>query len=224
MTRRDAPRARGFSLMEILVASALLSLMGALMWSSFSSTLDAKERIEATAERMDELRIAMSRMSNELSSAFLSAHFARDDRRTKTTFKEGGGGVGDKLTFTAFANQPLVQDANESDQLVLSYYVDTDPDDGSRQSLIRRFKRRIDDDPDQGGVEEVLCINVKEVVFDYWSDAAGEWKDSWDAEGIDTPNILPKRVRITMLAKDDQDREVKLTTQTAIPLWQTLNF
>ena len=225
MTARAAtPAARGFSLMEILVAAALLAMMGALMWSAFSSTLDAKERIEATAERMDELRIAMSRMANELSTAFISQHFAKDERRTKTIFKEGGGGIGDRITFTSFANQPLVQDANESDQLVIAYYVDTDPDDASHQSLIRRFKRRIDEDPEQGGVEEVLCTNVKEVVFDYWSDSAGEWKESWDTEGLDTPNILPKRVRITMLAKDEQDREIKLSTQTAIPLWQTLNF
>lgn len=225
MRPAHATAPRGFSIMEIMVAATLLSIMGALMWTSFSGTLDAKERIEAATDRMDELRIAMNRMANEISCAYISQHFAREERRTKTIFKEGGSGVGDRLMFTAFAHQPLVQDANESDQVVLTYYVDQDPDNaGGPTALIRKFKRRIDEDPEYGGVEEALCTNVKEVTFDYWNDAAAEWRETWDTEGIDTPNVLPKRVRITMVANDENGKEIKLTTQTSILLWQILSF
>jgi general secretion pathway protein J len=210
--------------MEILVAASLLAIMGGLMWTSFSSTLDAKERITAATDRMDELRIAMSRMSSDISMAFLSGHFAKEERRTKTIFKEASGGAGDKLVFTAFAHQPMVKDVNESDQIVLSYLVDQDPEDGSVQSLIRRHKRRVDEDPEYGGVDEVLCPNVKDVTFDFWNDPTEEWKESWDTEGLDTPNVLPKRVRITLVANDENGKELKLTTQTSILLWQILNF
>ena len=36
--------------------------------------------------------------------------------------------------------------------------------------------------------------------------------------------MLPKRVRITLVAVDENGREIKLTTQTSILLWQVLNF
>jgi len=217
---------RGFSIMEILVAATLLSIMGALMWTSFSSTLDSKDRIEAATDRIDELRIAMTRMSYDISHAFISGHFARDDRRTRTIFKEGSGGSGDKLTFSAFSHEPLMANANESDQEVVSFSVDTDPDNGSSQALLRTFKRRIDNDPelDENTVTEVLCTNVKDVTFDFWNDATGEWKEAWDTDGIDTPNVLPRRVKITLLANDENGKEIKLVTQTSILLWQLVNF
>jgi general secretion pathway protein J len=217
---------RGFSIMEILVAATLLGIMGTLMWSAFSNTLDSKERIEAATDRIDEIRIAMSRMSQELSYAFISNHFARDERRTRTIFKEGGSGIGDRLVFSAFANEPLAAHANESDQTVLTYWVDTDPDGSGKNVLLRRFKRRIDADPETEAntVTEVLCTGVTDLAFDYWNDATGDWKEAWDTEGIDTPNVLPKRVRITMTVKDENERELKLVTQTPILLWQVLNF
>ncbi|MEW5848388.1 MAG: type II secretion system protein GspJ [Myxococcota bacterium] len=219
-------RARGFSIMEILIAATLLSIMGALLWSSFSSTLDSKERIEAATDRMDELRLAMSRMANEISHAFISQHYWREERRTKTLFKEGGSGIGDRLTFSAFTHQPMVANANESDQAIIAFYVDTDPDNGSQSALFRSIKRRIDEDPEheEGALEEVLCTNVQEVRFEYWNEALSDWRDTWDTEGVDTPNVLPRRVRITLTAKDETNREVKLTTQTSILLWQILAF
>lgn len=217
---------RGFSIMEILVAATLLGIMGTLMWTSFSSTLDSKERIEAMTDRMDEVRIAMTRMSQEISYAFISQHFARDDRRTKTIFKEGGTGIGDRLMFSAFAHEPLVANANESDQTIITYWVDTDPDGSNKNVLLRRFKRRIDADPETEAntVTETLCTDVTDLTFDYWNDATGEWKEEWNTDGLDTANVLPKRVKITMTVKDANGKELKLVTQTPILLWQTLNF
>ena len=217
---------RGFSIMEILVAATLLGIMGTLMWSAFSNTLDSKERIETATDRIDEIRIAMTRMSQELSYAFISNHFAKDERRTRTIFKEGGTGVGDRLVFSAFAHEPLTAHANESDQTVITYWVDTDPDGSGKNVLLRRFKRRIDADPDTEAntVTEVLCTGVTDLQFDYWNDATGDWKEAWDTDGIETPNVLPKRVKITMTVKDENDREMKLVTQAPILLWQVLNF
>lgn len=212
--------------MEILIAATILSMMGALMWTSFSSTMDSKERIEAATDRMDELRVAMTRMSQEVSTAFISGHWAREDRRTKTIFKEASGGSGDKLIFSAFSGQPLMANANESDQTVITYMVDTDPDDGSSQALLRRYKRRVDQDPEteENTLTEVLCTQVKDIKFDFWNDATGEWKEGWDTDGIDTPNVLPKRVKITMTAVDHNGQDLKLVTQSPILLWQMLNF
>jgi hypothetical protein len=213
--------------MEILVSCTLLAMMGALVWSSFTTTLDSKERVEAITDRMDEVRIAMNRMAREISFGFISQHFGKEERRTKTLFKEGSGGTGDKLTFSAFAHQPLMENANESNQTVISYFIDTDPELGSgKSSVFRRFKRRIDADPEleEGTTTEALCTDVRDLKFEHWNDATGEWKEEWDTEGIDTPTVLPKRVRITMVAKDVNGQDLKLTTQTAIVLWQMLNF
>lgn len=220
MTRRASMRrARGFTLMEGLIASGLLAIMGAFLATSLSSSIDAKEIVEDTSNRYHLVRQAMTRMVDEISMAYLTAHNLAPEQRVQTVFK----GERDRLEFASFGHVPRVEDAKESDSRELAYFLGTDDRTGL-ESLMRRVQPNLDDEPEDGGREQTLMPNVNDLQFEYWEPTTREWKDSWDSEDSATLNRLPTRVRITFTAKMVNDEEQTFTTQSKIWLFKPWAF
>jgi prepilin-type N-terminal cleavage/methylation domain-containing protein len=230
-------RARGFSLIEILVAASLLAIVGALLMTSLSSSLDAKDQVEATSNRYHLVRSAMSRMCDELSMAYIAGqgHVALTEPRTKTGFH----GEHDSVKFTAFGYVPRVEDEKKSDQRQLAYYLDNDPKTQT-QALIRREQPNIDDNFEEGGRALVLLPNVRELEIKYWDDSAradnptgsadtatvgsGTWKEKWDSTTPETNGNLPLRVRIKIVAVMEDGQEQTVVTQTKLYLLRPVTF
>lgn len=212
-------RARGFSLIEILVAASLLAITGALLLTSLSSSIDAKEQVESTSGRFHLVRSAMSRMCDEISMAYLSNHHGLTEPRTETGFL----GERDSLKFTGFGYVPRVADEKKSDQRQLAYYLDNDPRTQA-EALFRREQANLDDDFEQGGRALVLMPHVRELTFEYWDADKEEWAEKWDAQGAERMNKLPSRVRITVIAMMEDGQEQRFMTQTKIHLTAPLSF
>jgi general secretion pathway protein J len=218
-------RAHGFTMMEVMIAITLLSIVGAMLYEGLGSAIDAKEQIEVISDRYDEIRIAMSRMATEISMAYLSDHYSREERRSKTLFREDRDGEGDRLVFTSFSHVRRVRDARESDQNVLTYWVDSDPQDGRRTALLRTEKVRIDETTgedilvdDKDAHTDVLCSGVKDLTLDYWNETDKDWVEDWDSESLETGNKLPPRVRIRLRVELDETRDQVFETQAEILL------
>jgi type II secretory pathway component PulJ len=203
---------RAFSLLEILIASSLLALIGALLAQSLSSSIDAKEAIETTSSRYQVVRSAMSRVVDELSMAYLSNHRpgGTNELRAVTGFR----GERDRVDFTAFGYVPRVEDEKRSDQRQLSYFLDVDPRTRTK-SLIRREQANLDDDFEEGGREQTLLPDVRELEFEYWDPTKDAWAEQWDAMS-DELGRLPARVRIKVVAVMDDGREQTFTTQSRL--------
>ena len=212
-------RARAFSLIEILVAASLLAIVGGLLLTSLSSSIDAKEQVEATSGRFHLVRSAMSRMVDEISMAYLSGHHALTEPRTETGFL----GERDSLNFTGFGYVPRVADEKKSDQRQLGYYLDTDPK-SQTESLFRREQANLDDNFEEGGRALVLLPGVRELTFEYWDTAKETWAEKWDATGTEHPNELPARIRITMVVAMESGEEQRFVTQTKLRILKPLTF
>lgn len=213
------PAARAFSLIEILVAASLLAIVGGLLLTSLSSSIDAKEQVEATSGRFHLVRSAMSRMVDEMAMAYLSGHHAQSEPRTETGFL----GERDSLKFTGFGYVPRVADEKKSDQRQLAYYLDNDAKTAS-ESLYRREQANLDDDFEQGGRALVLLPGVRELTFEYWDTVKEAWAEKWDAAGVEHPNELPARIRITMVVAMDNGEEQRFVTQTKLRILKPLTF
>lgn len=218
-------RARGFTLIEIIIATALLASMGALVFGSFKSAWDQKASIEAEDERYTQARSAMDRMAREISAAFLSEHYDRNRFRERPTFFKGEDrGRRDILSFTALAHERLEVDSKESDQAALRYWVDRDPDNNRIESLFRRVNPIIDEEADRRGRKAVLCENVKGFDVEFWDATREEWVREWDTNRPERQGVLPERVKIELTIALDERRERKFTTQSRIFLQRSLNF
>ncbi|XXF75982.1 type II secretion system protein GspJ [Myxococcaceae bacterium GXIMD 01537] len=213
-------RARGFTLMEVMIAVAITALMGTVVAMAFQTGFQAKEVVEADADRYRMVRTAMNRMAREIGSAYVSDRYDlkrfRDQNDRPTNFV----GERDKLLFTTFAHQRLYTDAKESDQAVVEYSVESSTEKGAkgRMDLMRRENANVGERMDRGGTTDTLFEGVKTVEFAYWDSDKKEWDDEWDTRRTERKSILPTRVRITVVALDENGKEARYTTQTRVML------
>ncbi|MGM0576679.1 MAG: type II secretion system protein GspJ [Myxococcota bacterium] len=165
--------ARGMTLLEVMVAVAVLSVMGALTYGGLSITIRSQQRADVLQERYHASRVFLGRFKREVGMAFLSLHQAQD-KRTQTLFE----GERDRIVFNTSAYEPIRRNAHRSDQMEVEYRVDRD--DEGVPSIIRRAKHHIDDRPGDGGREEVVLRGVEEFELQYYDKADEDWQDDWE--------------------------------------------
>jgi len=219
--------ARGFTLLEVLIAVAVLGLIGGLTWKTFDGAYAIKARIERAEERDQMVRGAMNRLAREVSMTFLSEHYDRKRFRERPTlFRLRDGRREADLLFTSFAHERLHVDAKESDQALFEYSVGPDPKDGSKRDLFRRVKPLLDEDPERGGDKAVLAEGVVAFSIEAWEPKDREWRAEWNSNGADRTGgvLVPPRVRLILTVRDEEGKEKTYTTQAKVFLTQPLDF
>jgi len=220
-------RASGFSLLEVLIAVAVLGLIGGLTWKTFDGAWSIKTRIEQAEERDQMVRGALNRLAREVSMTFISEHYDRKRFRERPTlFRLKDGRRDADVLFTSFAHERLHIDAKESDQALFEYSLGPDPRDGSKIDLFRRVKPLLDEDPDRGGDKAVLAEGVVGFSLEAWDPKDREWRAEWNSNGPDRTGglLVPPRVRISLTIKNEDGKEKTYTTQAKIFLTQALDF
>jgi general secretion pathway protein J len=210
--------ARGFTLMEIALAVSIIAIMGTLTWGSLSQSFDAYETVKDIDQRYHNVRVAMNRMSREISMAFLTQP-GRDFGREpmwKTVFVGKAGSDYAELQFTSFAHVVLREDAKESDQSEIGYTVERDEENREQRNLVRREDPRIDREPEKGGTIAVLSEGVKKLKFRYFDPKDDDWTDEWNTEKPEQLNRLPTIVEITLVVEDEGGKDLTFVTKTRI--------
>jgi general secretion pathway protein J len=215
---RRAPR--GFSLLEVMIAVAITAVIGAMAAGVFQQVDHAASLARDQAERYAGARLALTRLSRELSMAFLSEHYDRGRFRDRPTLFKGQE---DKLLFSTMAHVRLVQDAKESDQSLVEYLVERDPVSGG-DALFRREKVRLDDEPDRGGRKDLVATHVKGLSLQYWDLKRKEWVREWSTRTPEKLNELPTRVRMVLEVTLADGRTEKFSTQARVAITAPLDF
>jgi len=228
-------RLRGFTLVELLVAIVVLSLISVLIYSAFSSMKRSREGIERVDDRYREGRLAMARMTRELQSAYISLHAPINSALLiqKTAFIGSTGTPADRLDFDSFSNRRLDRNSHVSDQCELSYFGSPNPDLPGVTDLARRVSTTLDLDPKKGGRVEVLATDIDLFDLQYLDPQSGNWVETWDTTQSVTgqPARLPVQVRILLVLNGGSrqgssrgQRPIRLITKVSLPIENGLNF
>ena len=233
-TCMSARRYRGFTLIEVLVAIAVLAVMSSLLYGAFAGLKRTKEGVERINDRQREGRLAMARMVRELQSAYLSTHEPVPPTRPiqKTIFKGASGIPGDRIDFTAFAHRRLERDSRESDQCEISYYLAANPEKPGVVDLLRRESSIIDLYPERGGRLEVLATDVDLFDVSFLDPLTIQWLDTWDTtQSTGQLGRLPAQVKITLVlnggkrsARTRAQAPIRLVTKVSVPIQRALTF
>ena len=194
-------RQAGLTLMELITSIALIAGMMTIAWVTITTTVEGKRHMESYQERSHEIRMALTRMAQDISMAFLSANEDVNHQHRRTMFVGDNRGSINELRFSSLGHFTPWATANESDQTLISYYGDSDPDKSGVTNLLRRESRRLsNEDWKQEPAElDVLLSDVEKVEFEYWEWEDKEWRKEWDTLS-DKKGSLPTRVRITVEA------------------------
>lgn len=220
-----------FSLIEIMIASLLLAMMGVIIMTSMNSSLKAKDNIELTSKNFHLARQAVNRMGKEISMAYLSKNLNPTDPSYITQFK----GYKDKLYFSAFGNVVRQKGAKESDQQVLGYFMANDKN--NQQSLMRAYQPNLNNDVEKINTYQVLCPNIKKIEFSYFDNRTEKWDESWlsDAKSLQTGAnmnsmmsnkilVLPSKVKISLTTEISSGNEMVFITEVEIPMTTPLDL
>jgi type II secretion system protein J len=205
---------KGFTLLEILVSTAIVAVIMAGIYTAFTSNLDVIEKARDGGEKQQIARIALDRMTKDLASAFISTDERLGDARTGMILenREMDGRPADVLNFTSLAHLPLGGGGIPADLCEIGYYLEEDPDD-EVFVLFRRDSVAVDGDITEGGRAQVLAVRVTGLDF-LFVDAAGYEHEEWDSIGGDEAqrNRLPSFIRVTLRVTDRKGRESAFVT------------
>lgn len=221
---------RGMTLLEVLVAVGIMAMVGTLVYGALDGMNRSRVGIERIDDRYHQGRQALSRISRELQSAFISMHqplqIATSVRTT--VFIGTDSGTSDRVDFTSFSHRRLARNVHESDQNELSYFMGRDPDRSDKYDLLRREQKEIDLDPTHGGIVNVLCEDVTAFDVMYLEPSQDTWLTSWDSTQPANQgqySRLPLQVKVTLVLRGGEgEKPIKLSTKISLGMQVPLTF
>jgi type II secretory pathway component PulJ len=216
------------TLLEVMVAIAILTFMMAITWRSFNSTARAKIDMDVVQERQHEIRIALNRIVADLESAYLSANENQSEQERRTVFIGKESGSVDELRFSSLGHIVLWADANESEQTLIAYQQETDPEDSSKTNLMRRESRRLSNEnwENEPAEVDVLLRDIKKVSFEYFDVKDRDWKKRWNSTQTDGERgRMPLFVRIKLVLPGPEGTDDRTyTTRARLMMQEELRF
>jgi type II secretion system protein J len=203
MCSMRADNENGFTLIEVMVAVAVMGIVLLVAYRSIGTTSEAVQHVSKTADIHHTARVILGRLAEEL----VSADWTEDSRDAVFIGVDGNedGRPTDSLRFRSRAHVRTVADARESDLNVVGYSL-------HNRTLLRQEEHNLlslsDMTADRGEISGVSSLN-----FRYW-DGTG-WRDDWDAVRA---KGLPVAVLIELSMADSSAGAGTFTTMVNLPL------
>ncbi len=185
-------RARGFTLLELIVVLAIFAVMSVMAYGGLSSVLTARERVLQSLERTTALQKAYVRLRNDLQQ--LRARPARDGYGEAQPALQVLPDGAVEFTRSGWRN-PLGQPRSVLERV--AYRLD---DDGQ---LVRANWRVLDRAQDSAVAKTVVLQQVEDVRWRFLEGA--EWRDAWapaTAAGATALEAVPRAVEVVLTLKD----------------------
>jgi type II secretory pathway pseudopilin PulG len=216
----------GFTLLEVMLAFAILGFITTILWGTFSQTNTIRKRTEAVQERSHAARVTLMRMSRELEMAFLSENEDPAILEKRTMFISKADREADELRFSWFGRQRLRGDTAEADTSVVMYYAAPDPDRPQVINLMRRETRRLEsaDPRSVPGEAYVLCPGLARLKFTFFDHKKQEWREEWSTTGVDGYEYLPTHVRISLSIFDERGQVQTFTSSARILMTEKVGY
>jgi len=186
-------RVRGFTLIEVVIATSLLALGLAIAFGTLRSAARASARADATAQREERLRAAQGFLRSQLTAA-LAVPFVFDEETGAATFLRVQP---DKLEFVGTMPGYLARGGPYLQTLEVVHGADGEQLRFQNQQLTSDGPADAERDPVVllDGIDEAH-IEVRTIDED---GRPGPWQDKWSVSAQ-----LPPQVRVRVRFKDER--------------------
>ena len=200
-----------FTLVELLISVAIVSLVGVAIYSVFANGVNAWRKGTENKSYARNIRLSSEKLGRELRNAFKFSEIAFE-------------GTDDSIQFAGLISVQSEYDEDEEEGEEkgeqfryelgrIAYFYDRKEDALCKEE--KTFPQTVAQEEIEDG--EVVIANVREIEFSYCylDNATGsyEWKDDWDKEEQDTIPLAVK-LEMTFKNKDKFSKTVFLPTGT----------
>jgi general secretion pathway protein J len=213
-------RPPGFTLIEILLAIFIFSIIISALYGSYIATFRVIDTVEKQATAYRQARIAMARITEDLESSYYSEEVT-DGEPFVGSEAEVQGMRADTLRFISKAHLVFNDEDLEAGKARIFYDVRED-DNGGGLALYRHDLPDFTAGPVEGSEGLLLCDNLVEVRFSYF-DSAGNEQSRWDAADTDflaktARERIPRMVAITLRFENTSEPQAPYTFMTSVIL------
>ncbi len=207
---RRAPTVHGFTLIEVVLALALLALLLSVIQGAYTGAVRSKRRVSADTAEAHLASVVLQRMAQELSMAFLSPA-----RREATGLVLVAGGDG--LSTLSFTTQvPAISGFSPGGESEVGYFLEEDEE--GRLDLMRRETTDLDGDLQEGGVPFAMIQGIQRFLVLCYDGT--EWLEGWNSADRSAPPLLPLAVSVEVAWADPDDEEApERVYRTSAPVY-----
>jgi general secretion pathway protein J len=213
------PAVAGFTLMEILVATAILAIVVTTVLASFNSVFSTTEVLDESADIYEMAKNCLKRMTLDLESIHVTQRplykppeFDQppDPYRIAATVEDTGGtGFAQTLRFASRAHVGFEKSPREGIAEII-YYVKSGED--GHLTLKRADNLYPYPEFEKKGSDPALCKYVKSLSFKFY-DKEGIEFDVWDSDSEEFGYATPKAIAIKL---ELANRTVSHTFETRV--------
>jgi len=208
----------GFTLLEIVIAVAILAVVFTGLYSAYSSTLDTTEAVESERDVEQAARLGLMRIADDLASLYYREVEGGDAEPSPYRFEGADtealdeGGTVLEFTTTGSLDFSMVFPSLRINRV--SYALEKKADSESHYRLVRRELPFAD----LGGAGQESVIEVMEGVEAFsvsYFDEEGQVQPQWDSEAPASETVLPRLVQVRLQLAAAKSR--LFTTTVALP-------
>ncbi|MEM9020150.1 MAG: type II secretion system protein GspJ [Planctomycetota bacterium] len=193
------PRAHGFTLLEVILATVVTAVISAALFASLSVAFGTKRTAEDQVAGRAQLRSAIETIRQDLISVprptgLLAGPMIGVDSLI------GAGADGDYLAYSTPAVVAVAEpeaDSIDSDYEQVVLFLAEDPDDPGYHLLVRSATRNPLTTFEQPGEQRILARRVVSMSLRYY-DGTG-WTDQWDSTQLE--DDLPLAVEVVLVVQ-----------------------
>jgi len=215
---------QGFTLLEIIIAIFIFSIVVSTLFVSFNTILSTANAVDTDASSYEMGKNCLDRMIIDLTAVHVTRPPAYrvpdiDDPPDPYRFSGDSSQAGDetfgRLRFTSLSH--LSFEKRITDGIAeISYYVQ----ETEEQTYVLKRQDNLEPYPsfEEKHTDPILCRNVRSLSFAYF-DAEGEEFESWDSESEEFDRATPVAVKIR-ISFGDENRPLIFETTVSLPVYR----
>lgn len=204
---------RAVTLVELLLAITIMSMVMAMIYGMLLSTMKARDQISAYTQANRMGPTILNLIADDLSALYvysMKGSFFMGKKNAEISELHFISSIDSKI--------PEQEDGTQSDICEVGYYCRVNPENSNFFNLYRREDFFLDDQVLKGGTGVLLSSSVQGFLIEYYN--GKEWVDLWENVKNDG---LPKGIRIELVLAApstellDQTESVTFTTVISLP-------
>jgi len=187
-------KSSGFSLIEIMIAVAILSMVIGAIYSTWSAILRASKTIRVVANATQRERVAVQLIEDALMGAQL---YEANGQWYAFLAENGPNAI---LSFVSKLPESFPRSGRFGDlRLRRVIFALEQGLNGKPQLTLRQIPLLMEIDRDEEEHPLILLPNVREFYFTFWDSQRGTWIDEWKAT-----NRLPEIVLVSIVVSGEE--------------------